>query len=344
MKIGLITYHYSQNYGAVMQTYATCRALKELGHEVEIVNIRQEEKRKLRHIAFLPKYKWFDRFMERFYPPQTSLVTSLEELKESNFDYDCLLVGSDQVWNPMISGDKCLAYFLFFGNSKMKRISYASSFGISQWPKEKEYLIKDIENALRSFDSVSVREITGQVLLKNVFNVDSQVVVDPTMLHSGYDEIIENIPQSDRVVCYLLNRTQEQLKAARFISKDVGCKARILTSVYPILGLEYVYPPSIENWIKHIGGAKFVITDSFHGAVFSLLYKRNFIVFAVNNGRNSRLLDLLKSVGLENRYFTSLLDLKNSDVYKNDIDYSKVTPLIETQRIESLNFLKNSLK
>lgn len=343
MKIGLITYHFSQNYGAVMQTYATCRILKELGHDVEIINIRQNEKRKLRHIVFIPKYKEFDRFINRYYPKQTQLFHNIKDLQEYKFDYDCLLVGSDQVWNPMISKEKCLAYFLNFGASQVKRISYASSFGISQWPQNKMYLLSEINKSLKKFSNISVREKTGQQLLKELFNVDSQVVVDPTMLHSDYREIIDDIPKTNDVICYLLNRTQEQLNASRYISQKLGSKAKLLTSVLPIRGFEYVYPPSIENWIKYIGGAKLVITDSFHGVVFSLLYKRNFMVLAVNNGKNSRLLDLLEVVGLKNRYFTNFEELKSSDIYKLDIDYSVILPILESKRKVSLEYLKNVL-
>ncbi len=344
MKIGLLTYHHSANYGAVMQTYATCRILKELGHEVEIINIRQVEKRKLRHIIFIPKYRNFNKFMTNFYPKQTKLITSFEELQAKEFDYDCLLVGSDQVWNPNISQDKCMAYFLDFGKPKIKRISYASSFGISQWPSDKEKLGESVRSALQRFDSISVREKTGQDLLSQYFGVESQVVLDPTMLHSNYDEIVNNISDNNRIVCYLLNRTKEQLKASRYISKSIDTRALILTSVYPVYGLEYVYPPSIEDWLKYIGGAKLVVTDSFHGVVFSLLYKRNFVVFAVNNGRNSRLLDLLKMFGLENRYFTSLAELESSDIYNKYIDYTSVIRILNDKREESLTFLTNSLK
>lgn len=343
MKIGLITYHYSQNYGAVMQTYATCRILKELGHDVEIINIRQLEKRKLRHIVFIPKYRKFNSFMNRFYSHQTSIIHDVQELRERSFDYNCLLVGSDQVWNPMISLDRCMAYFLDFGNSNMKRVSYASSLGISEWPVEKKYLLKDIARALYNFNAISVREKTGQQLLKNIFNLDAQLVVDPTMLHSDYSEIVNKVSNTNNIVCYLLNRTGEQLKASRFISKQLNKNAQILTSVYPVCGFEYVYPPSIEEWIEYIAGANLVITDSFHGVVFSLLYKRNFVVFAVNNGKNSRLVDLLELVGLKNRYFTSFEELKKSNIYNCDVDYSQVAPIIERERKSSITYLINSL-
>ena len=103
MKIGLITYHFSVNYGAIMQCYATCRALKELGHEVKIINLRQEEKHGIKHVFSLYKDKTLVRFMNEYYPEQTELYHSYEELKKAELDYACLLVGSDQVWNPFIS-------------------------------------------------------------------------------------------------------------------------------------------------------------------------------------------------------------------------------------------------
>lgn len=344
MKIGLITYHYSQNYGAVMQTYATCRILKELGHEVEIINIRQPEKRKIRHVVFIPKYRNFDKFMNKFYPRQTQIIHDANELRQIDFDYDCLLVGSDQVWNPMISQDKCMVYFLDFGRQNVLRISYASSLGINRWPDEKGYLLEDVSRALHNFNAISVREKTGQEILENIFKVKAQLVLDPTMLHSEYDEIICNLSETDNVVCYLLNRTKEQLIVSRYISKQLGKKAQLLTSVYPVYGFEYIYPPSIENWIRYIAGANLVITDSFHGVVFSLLYKRNFIVIAVNNGRNSRLQDLLKMLGLESRYFTSMKELTESDIYMKNIDYIQIDAVIKRNRDISIAFLFESLK
>lgn len=343
MKIGLITYHHSNNYGAVLQSYATCKALLALGHNVQFINIQQLEKKRLRHIVFIPKYLSFKRFTQKFYPQETPYIHNLQELRNMHLDYDCLVVGSDQVWNPNISLDKCLAYFLDFGGEKVKRISYASSFGLSDWPQEKKNLIAPVTIALKRFNNISVREKTGQELLTRLFGVNSKVVVDPTMLHNDYHEITGEIKANNEIICYLLNRTQEQLEASRFISKTLNTPLKLISNVYPIKGFKYVYPPSIENWIKYIGGAKLVITDSFHGLVFSLLYKRNFIVFAINNGRNSRLIDLLQSVGLEDRYFTDLKKLQSSIHTIKKIDYQKVDSIIENKRKESWEFLKTSL-
>ena len=92
MKIGLITYHFSVNYGAIMQCYATCRALKELGHEVKIINLRQEEKHGIKHVFSLYKDRTLVRFMNEYYPEQTILYHSYDELKKADLECDCLLV------------------------------------------------------------------------------------------------------------------------------------------------------------------------------------------------------------------------------------------------------------
>lgn len=343
MKIGLITFHHSSNYGAVLQSYATCRALKELGHEVEFINVQQLEKKKIRHVAFIPKYLSFNHFMKKYYPSETAYISDIDELRSKCFDYDCIMVGSDQVWNPNISLDMCMAYFLDFGNNSVRRVSYASSFGVSEWPIEKKNLLESVSKALLRFNHLSVREFTGQQLLLSQFGLQSEVVVDPTMLHSDYKEITGCVKNNGHIICYLLNRTSDQYKASRFVSSKLNIPMKLITNIYPICGFKYVYPPSIEKWIKYIGGAKFVITDSFHGLVFSLLYKRNFVVYAVENGRNSRLKDLLKLVGLEHLYFTNLKTLQESNVFSQEIDYDKVDAIIKQKRKDSWDFLLQSL-
>lgn len=344
MRIGLLTYHHSANYGAVMQSYATCRALKELGHEVEFLNFQQDEKRSNSSIIFYFKIKAFDRFMTAFYPTETKILQSMDDLNAIASNYDCLVVGSDQVWNPEISKNKCLAYFLDFGGSDIRRISYASSFGISKWPEQYQNLLPSISASLHKFHGLSVREETGKYLLENLFNLSSQVVLDPTLLHTDYNEITGNIVNNDDVICYLLNRTKLQLEKTIKLSKSLGKTPKMISTIRPTLGFRYVYPPSIEAWIKYIAGAKFVITDSFHGLAFSLIYNKQFIVISPNNGKNSRLKDLLKSVGLENRYFDENDTIIYSELQNKKIDYDVVNSKLDTLKDVSWNYLRNALK
>ena len=344
MRIGLLTYHHSANYGAVMQSYATCRALKELGHEVEFINFRQDEKRSNSSIIFYFKIKVFDRFMETFYPSETKVIQSMDDLNAIASNYDCLMVGSDQVWNPGISQSKCLAYFLDFGESDIRRISYASSFGISKWPEQYQSLLPSINSSLHRFCSISVREETGKYLLNSLFKLNSQVVLDPTLLHADYNEITGSIVNNDEVICYLLNRGKLQLEKTIRLSRSLGKTPKMISTIRPTFGFRYVYPPSIENWIRYIAGAKFVITDSFHGLAFSLIYNKQFVVISPSNGKNSRLKDLLKSVSLEDRYFDENDPIIYRELQNKKIDYNKVNSMLEILKKVSWDYLKNALQ
>lgn len=344
MKIGLLTYHKSYNCGAVLQAYATCRILHELGHEVELIDLRQPENFKLRQVVFIPRFYRINKFCKQFYPKSTRHFSSLKELQKEALDYDCLIVGSDQTWNPLISKNKCLAYFLDFGSEKLKRISYASSFGLGVWPAEYSDLIDHINKLLHRFSAISVREKTGQLILKNQFGLESSLVLDPTMLHTSYDEIMPHTNPNHRIICYLLNRTPSQLDMCRLLSKSTDIKARMISNVYPLSGFEYCYPPAVKGWIEQIAGADMVVTDSFHGLVFSLLYHRQVAVIPVDNGRSSRLLDLLALVGLEDHVFKSVDNLKmNMEVIKAPIDYVRVDSILRTYRKKSIDYLRDNL-
>jgi len=327
-----------------MQTYATCRILKEMGHEVELIDLRQPEPIRLRQLIFIPRFIRFHQFFKRFYPQKTKNFKTLQRLQSANLKYDCLLVGSDQTWNPLISKKQCLAYFLDFGESKLRRISYASSFGVKDWPKSYQSLLPRINELLHRFNSISVREETGRQILSSNFGLDSCVVLDPTMLHKSYDEITSKIVANNRIICYLLNRNQEQLAMARFLSDNLGIKARMIFNGYPLRGFEYYYPPAVKGWIEQIGGADIVVTDSFHGLVFSLLYHRQIVVIPINNGLSSRLLDLLHLVQLDNRVFYNLADLeKNINLVATPIDYEKVDKILEQYRDRSISYLRDAL-
>ena len=207
MKISLITYYYSCNHGAVMQTYALCRYLKELGHEVELVDLRQDEGhggsiivRLIKPMVF--KYR-INRIKNKYYPKTSKRYFTVDDLKKDPPIADCYMVGSDQVWNPDISRDLQLAYFLDYGNDKALRISYASSFGLEKWPGGIN--TDRIRFLLSRFNSLSTRESHGKKICKETFNVEADVVLDPTFLNSSYEEFNFGVKQTNNFVCYKLN-------------------------------------------------------------------------------------------------------------------------------------------
>ena len=345
MKISLITYYYSCNHGAVMQTYALCRYLKELGHDVELVDLRQNESyggsilvRLIKPIIF--NYR-ISRIKKMYYPKTSKRYFSVHDLKEDPPVADCYMVGSDQVWNPNISKDLQLAYFLDYGNEAIPRISYASSFGLEKWPGGVN--TDKIATLLARFNSLSTREIHGKNICKETFKLDADVVLDPTFLNFSYEEFNYGVKQTDDFVCYKLNRTADFWENVRSVGNIIGSKPLLLNYNYPKKGFKYCFPPSLRTWMRKFAGAKFILTDSFHGIAFSIINRKQFVAILNDDGKNSRLLNLMESFGFSNRIYPSVAEMLKDDAWKEPIDYNSIEGDIRKKIEESRNFIKRSL-
>ncbi len=347
MKIALITYHHSCNNGAVMQTYALMRYLSELGHNVEIIDLRQDESGNNSMLVRIVKYfifgfrigqirrKYYKNFSKRYY--------SVQALKEDPPKADCYMVGSDQVWNTDISKEVAIAYFLNFGKEDIKRISYASSFGVSEWNIIDGKFTSEVKRLLKRFDSISVREEEGRAICNNVFDVDPTVVLDPTFLNYGYPEFNGKCKDEEEFVCYKLNRTQDFWDNTPIIGDLIGIKPTMLNYNYPKRNFKYCFPPSLRTWMQKLASAKFILTDSFHGIAFSIINRRQFVAILNNNGKDSRLINLLKKMGLSNRLYPSVEAMIGNKEWMEPIDYSIVEPLISEEIRKSRDFLIKAL-
>lgn len=348
MKIAVITYHYSCNNGAVMQTYALCRFLRENGHSVKLIDIRQDESEKQPFVVKFVKYFVFgyriNRVVKRFYPPLTKRYWTVDALKNNPPEADCYIVGSDQVWNPAISKEQMLAYFLDFGDKNIKRVSYASSFGVSAWPVRDTELTKKVQTLLARFDYLAVREKQGKDICKNTFGLDAKVVLDPTFLNYEYQEFNDGVKQTNEFVCYKLNRTEDFWMYAKKVGEIIGSKPLLLNYNYPKKGFVYCFPPSLRTWMRKFAGAKFILTDSFHGIAFSIINRKQFVVILNDDGKNSRLIDLMNLMGLQNRVFNSVKDLLVNHSWMEPIDYTELEPIIREQIEQSRTYLLNALK
>lgn len=345
MRIALITYHYSNNKGAFMQTYALCRYLRDLGHELKIIDIRLKE--------YTPWYTKFvkdiivgfrlKREMKLYYPPLTRRYNDLKELQNNPPVADCYIVGSDQVWNPNISKELMLAYYLDFGDSKTIRISYASSFGLSKWVISDNKINSRISELLNSFKALSVREQQGRDLCNHVFGLEPQIVLDPTFLNTNYHEIYKPIKIRKEIVCYKINKTKDFWENALSVGKSLGLPLTLLNYNYPKRGFNYCFPPSLKTWLKRIEEAEFVLTDSFHGIALSIINRKQFVAILNHNDRDSRLINLMETMGLQDRLFSSLSEMLKSESWKDRIDYTKLEPVINKQIELSRLFIKNAL-
>ena len=265
-------------------------------------------------------------------------------------EFDVVIVGSDQIWNSSCISIMGLFYYGINANiAKQKLIAYAPSFGKGVFVTEEEN-IRTLKRHLSSFHAISVREDDGIHLLRNVFNINHAVkVLDPTMLmdRKYYMSIagIKKLQRRATLAYYLLDKTDEKINYVNEMAKRLN-----LTPVNMYLSdksdnsflskLKSLKYPSVEYWIKCIAESQMVITDSFHGTVFSIIFNRDFLTFGNERRGNSRFISLLSMFALNDR----LICGHNAPESKfPQIDYTSVNCKLNDLKIESRQFLNNAL-
>ena len=259
-------------------------------------------------------------------------------------NYDAFIVGSDQVWRQAYTPD-IETFFLGFmdEHDSRKRIAFSASFGteICDIPEEN---IKRCKKLISRFDAISVREQSGLDILSKDFDIDNAVqTIDPTLLLNPQD-YLEIINPKDRhsgkyIASYILDGAPDK----EAILNDV-CNR--LKSPAEKLSCKYTGKPmhTMSQWLATIADSEFVVTDSFHGCVFSIIFHKPFIAIANADRGLDRFRSLLKPLGLSDRLVTDLDDFHSRiDTLLKSIDYSKTTPLLEISRKQSLDFLRSAL-
>lgn len=350
MKIGVLTFHIDLNPGATLQCYATCRALKELGHEVYVIDMEHYNGNPLSlsniisRIVNSGNMRRQMHFIKRYFPPFTRHYKNIEELRANPPQMDAYCIGSDQVWNPEIAGHNHMAYFLDFGDEKIKRFSYASSIGLSEWPIKNESENNRIKSLFCHYTGLAVREATAARIIMEKFGLKPQIVCDPVLLHKDYKEINPNSEESNEIACYLFRRPQELLDVLLNIASEMGRPIRMVTSMKPIKGFVHTTNKDVPSWLGYMTNSFFNVTDSFHGTVVSLLYHRPFAVVYKDDGRSSRISDLLKTAGLADRLFFKVDNFRESKIWEKSIDWNDVDTRLESYRAKSWEYLRNTLK
>ena len=351
MKIALMTIWHVKNYGAELQTYATVKTLQEMGHDVCVIDYRLLEMRKRTSLIgrildfahnLAPENIKFEYFWKK-HIPSTKHYTSYDELKKDVPEADLYLVGSDQVWNPEITKEKALAYFLDFVPAGKPMASYASSFGTDQWNASEE-LTQRVQELLNQFKAVACREKQGVDILKEQFAITAQQVLDPSLLRTSYTELTGKIKAKNTLAYYQLRESPllsafAQRMAAKMELEYVNVNKKTkLTSSF------LWNRRSVEQWIKAIAESSFVITHSFHGVAMCLVHHRPFVAIYESGNKISRLASLLKIAGLEDRLFTSIEAAEVSDIWQKEINWNNVDTLLKEQREKSLEFLRTITK
>ena len=367
MRIGIVTTVLSNNYGGILQNYALQTVLKRFGHEVITLGYTTSVPLSSRILSLCKRLLLFisgkhvrikgwpskrqqaiinsntQRFINR-YIEELKMYKLREIAKYESNGFDAVVVGSDQVWRG--TGKNILPLFLQGFNDTQIRISYAASFGIDKWQFDAQTTIA-IRESLARFKAISVREVSAIKLIRENLDLEAKQVLDPTMLlcKEDYCSIIGPEMPKDQVMVYILDNSEFKsnvinLAANHFSYRVIEVMPKHYFGSYPCPVEDCVFPP-VEEWLKGFRDSKFVVTDSFHGTVFSIIFNKPFVT--INNAvrGSARFHSLLSLFGLERRLVSSIGQAK--EIISEPIDFNKVNRIIESKREDALDFIKTNL-
>ena len=374
-KIAILTQPLITNFGGTLQAFALQKLLTKKGYDVEIINYQYNQISDVKKILSIIKnrilgknkiYPFFEKELNliriehkrfiKIYMKCSKIVYSVNDLKGyfKEKKFDAVVVGSDQVWRVAYS-PRIESFFLDFlyDNEKIKKVAYSASFGIDNWQFNKEKTI-EIQKLIHKFDAIAVRERSAVNICHEFLNIEVQHTLDPTLLLEPRD-YLELLSISDKVSCnkgkiftYVLdndNKKKEAIeKIAKKMNKDICTnqpKNKVKNNLFIKNYESYIYP-SIENWIKSFYEADFIITDSFHGTVFSIIFNKPFISIVNNERGASRFESLLEQLGLASRMVYEISEISNNLLFE-EIDYHLVNKKLSKLKMKSIKYLENSL-
>jgi exopolysaccharide biosynthesis predicted pyruvyltransferase EpsI len=362
-KIGILTLPLHNNYGGLLQAFALQKYLNGNGYEAVLIDRQWNRSAKDNMKSFIKKLLFKNRinsqkkieehtsYFINKYINKTKVLDSERKLLKlvKSLHLDAVVVGSDQVWRLEYTKKFSMNFFFDFlsNNSKIKKLSYAASFGEDTWNHDR-HVTNKVSDLLSKFTAISVREDSSVNLCKTNFNVTVQHHIDPTMLLKidDYKRLIkaENEPETQGdVLIYMLDINQDRQKTIDAVCSSLkGILFSVnVKSINPKGALQDRIYPSVTSWLKGFQDAKFVVTDSFHGSVFAILFNKPFIAYG-NVGRGlSRFNSLFKMFGLEHRFIMKHDDL-DLDLLKEQIDWEKVNTKLQNYRFLAEKYFKNN--
>lgn len=362
-KICIITIHSAVNYGAVLQAYALHTYLNERGQKSEIIDFCTPKMIypklppiKLKNVKSFGVFflsllhlssknsKWdkFDNFRKKYYQ-LTRRYNSIEDLRDNPPMCDAVISGSDQVFNPNRRKDEREAFYLGFIDKNTRKISYAASFGSSKISSDQE---AEIRGYLKDFHAISIREEYGVTLVNRILGSERAVrVCDPVFLIAEKNWRSIEVARKDLPPKYILVFTIRNRKSCITVAEDMkekmGYPIVVLTD-YPVKRIKtgyYVFDAGPREFLWMIDNAQYVVTDSFHGTAFSVIFEKK-VVFADDSASsNERGLTLLNRLGMNQCTYTAYLQ----NMRLNDIDYLSVRAVLGQERKLAQTFIETAL-
>lgn len=362
MKVGILTFHCAHNYGAVLQCYALQETLKNMGHDVEVIDYRPQylitpyqrfnirwflRKNIFKVIKRIFREIYLYRIRKNRYNNFNQFITNhfnLSKEIENNIipdNYDIYIIGSDQVWNKYITnGIDPIFWGEFRKSSTQEIITYAASMEASEISKEDQSKIKKL---LENFNYISVREETLKQLLVKITEKNIEVVLDPTLIANPriWDQII--IPSQKKrryILLYQYFKNKNILRIANRIATQINAEVLNITTDFLTKDIDNsvsLYDISPEAFLGYFKDASLIITPTFHGTAFSIIFNRPFYFVKLKDTENTRVNTLLTNLQLSNR----IINETDTPVF-NDLDYSQANIKLNDLREKSINFLKKA--
>lgn len=358
-KIGILTWHYYNNFGSALQSFALQHIIIMLGYHVDIINYRNPKfgkttklKENLLYFANLYFYKYLPKYYQnkvllfrKKYMYETKMLFNEDDLSKFSKTYNTIVCGSDQIWAPNVYNP---IYMLDFVPDGVNKVSYAASIGLESIPNE---MVINYKENIGRINHVSVREEKGKEILKNQCGIESTVVLDPTLLlpKEEWDKIKKKTTiKEEYIFCYFLKKDHQYKELVKEFAERNG---------YSIYGVSDNIDDSSwihtfdfqtvnsQDFIGLIEGAQSVFTDSYHGTIFSMIYHKPFLLFERFSShdticQNSRIEQLRTYFGIDKNI------VKAESISKIEIpqiNYDEFENTLSKLREGSMSFLKQAL-
>lgn len=366
MKIGILTFHASHNYGSMLQAYALQQTVMSLGHDCEIINFRTERQRsfyrpffvnggmrsKIKAILYpkiahddIRKHRFFENFLRENLKLSEREYHTEGQLREANLPYDAIIAGSDQIWNTSCF-DFDRAYFLSFASSGVRKIAYAPSMGPEPHIQVREEFDRLIRKNLTGFAAVSVRESATADRIERITGKRPEITLDPTLLLSPeqWNALIpkKRIYEKDYIFLYTPWYNENIYNEAAELAEKWNMDVVVTLPNYSHRWsknrrFKFITATGPLEFLNFIKNAQLIVSGSFHAVVFSILFKRQF--YAVGGLDDARVSNLLNFIGLQ--YFTEMPEeIQDAATERQYADRSQRLALI---RESSIEFLRNAI-
>lgn len=357
-KVGIITFHRSYNYGSALQAFALQKYINSnnLGNAkvIDFIMLSNFEQYKLFHFSnylkkprrlfsdlfFLKKNfyrkKNFEKFVEKFIPLTDKKYYNCADMKMLNEQFDMFICGSDQIWNLECTKGVEPAYFLKFASDKKKKVAYAPSIAHMEFSTE---MLAQMGEAVENFQAISIREESNIDMLSQLTNKKIEVVLDPTLLlqSKDYEELLEKKQEGKYIFVYMLEYNKELISYVNNLAQKENLKIVYINKKkeWTFHSAKNVYGISPSSFLGYLRDAEYVVTNSFHATVFSIIFEKKFCTFKTLKSY-SRMVDLLTKLGIENRLYCSDFNISNR------INYQDVSYKLDLLRQNSISYLERN--